>query len=141
MAGQPTKYKPEYCDAIRNWFENYEWFTTETVTENVGGKLETFNKKFPNRFPSLVTFARSINVSRSVLNEWAQKYPEFLQSLNDAKEIIENNLVTLGLSGHYNANMVRFAATNYTGMRETQVIEHQGDANFNFNIIKVSKDE
>ena len=139
MAGQPTKYKPEYCTKIVQFFEEYEYFTKSIVTENVGGKLETFEKLTPNKVPSLVKFARSIKVSRRVLLNWAEDYPEFLRALNDAKELIEEAYQDMGLRGYYNPVLTKYFASNYTELKETQTVEHAGQANFSFNIVEAKQ--
>ena len=57
-AGQPTKYREEYCAAI-----------TEHLTEGA----------------SIASFAASIDVSRGTITNWAADNPEFLVALKAAK--------------------------------------------------------
>lgn len=56
--GRPTKYKPEYCQAV-----------IEVMREGV----------------SLTAFAGSIGVARSSINEWIDKFPEFSEAVNVGK--------------------------------------------------------
>lgn len=57
-AGRPTKYKPEYCDA---------------VIEHMA------------RGASLTSFAAEIDVCRATITEWAGVHPEFLAAVKIAK--------------------------------------------------------
>lgn len=56
--GRPTKYKPEYCD--------------EVIVHMADGA-------------SLTSFAASIEVARSSLNEWMEAHPEFSDACARAK--------------------------------------------------------
>lgn len=57
-AGRPTKYDPMYCDAVLAFMEN--------------GR-------------SLTSFAASINVSRSTIQEWVANHPDFSVAVGIAK--------------------------------------------------------
>ena len=56
--GQPTKYKPEYCDEIR---------------------------KFMGRGYSLSAFAGSTHCSRATIYEWERAIPEFSYAVKSAR--------------------------------------------------------
>jgi hypothetical protein len=58
MTGRPTKYKPEYCDAVVEHCKNGS---------------------------SLTSFAASIDVCRDTISEWVSAYPAFSVSVKKAK--------------------------------------------------------
>ena len=57
-AGQPTKYRKEYCPAL-----------IEHLAEGA----------------SIASFAASIDIARSTVNKWAEDNPEFSEALKAAK--------------------------------------------------------
>lgn len=59
MAGQPTKYKPEYCDRI-----------VEIMSEG----------------HSVAGFARELKVARCTIYQWAKDHPEFADALRVATD-------------------------------------------------------
>ena len=73
--GRPSKYRPEYCGMI-----------VEHMNEGA----------------SATSFAASIDVARSTINEWAEVHPEFSEALRVAKakcaawweRVARNNAVT-----------------------------------------------
>lgn len=58
-AGQPTKYRPEYCEKV---------------------------VEFMSDGSSIVAFAAHLNVTRETVFEWARVHPKFSDSLNLARE-------------------------------------------------------
>lgn len=58
MVGRPSKYKPEYCDAV------IEHMATGA---------------------SLTSFAAEVSVARSVVQAWSHQYPEFGEAVAIAK--------------------------------------------------------
>lgn len=90
--GRPTKYRPEYCDMIVAHMEDGA---------------------------SVLSFAASIDVSRSVINLWASEHPEFMQALARAKaksaawwEAVGRNIA---VTGEGNASMAIFGLKNMAG--------------------------
>ena len=102
--GRPPKYKPEYCDML-----------VEHMSEG----------------SSMLSFAAEIDVARSTLNEWADKYPEFSEAVSRGKAKCAAWWETVGrklaVTGEGNATMVVFGLTNMARdeWRNKQEIDHQ----------------
>lgn len=102
-AGRPTKYKPEYCDAVIKHMENGA---------------------------SLTSFAASIDVARSSINEWISKHPEFSDAVKIAKAKCAAWWESLGrnnaISGDGNATLVIFGLKNMAAedWREKHNLDH-----------------
>ena len=87
--GRPTKYEKKYCEAV-----------IEHLKEGA----------------SLTSFAASIGVARSTINQWMEDYPEFSESVKVAKAhcaawweaLGRNNAIT----GDGNATLVIFGLKN-----------------------------
>lgn len=102
--GRPSKYRPEYCDAI-----------VEHMKDGA----------------SMTSFAAEINVARSTINEWVENYPEFSEAVTRAKakcaawwEAVGRNLA---LTGQGNATLVVFGLKNMSGddWRDRKEVDHQ----------------
>ena len=85
--GQPTKYKPEYCEAIIE-----------------AGK----------RGDSFLEFAGSIDVHTDTLAEWCVKHPEFSVAFKKAKKFCEQYFVRLGRAGMLGQKSERMPGFNST---------------------------
>lgn len=102
-AGRPTKYKPEYCDAVIQHMENGA---------------------------SITSFAASIDVARSTINEWISKHPEFSDAVKIAKAKCAAWWESLGrnnaISGDGNATLVIFGLKNMAAedWREKHNLDH-----------------
>jgi hypothetical protein len=122
--GRPTKYKPEYCKQIEEFFDIDPYReVTDVYTYKDGTTKETI-KLLPNDMIFMGDFARKIGVNKDTLYEWAKKYPEFSDSLKRANELQERLLVVNGLNGVYNSTFAIFAAKNMIGWRDKQELEH-----------------
>ena len=108
-AGRPTKYKPEYCQAIKDFF-NIE------PTQIIDGKTVAID------LPFIQSFSRTIGVSKSTLYKWAEEHEEFSDALKFCKENQERILAANALSGRYNATFAIFTAKNILEWRDRQEI-------------------
>lgn len=115
--GAPTKYRPEYCDKIVEFFG-----VTPTLEEVVKKKLESGIIIFP----TFEKFAHEICVTVKTLHEWCKEHIEFSQSYERAKQMQKAFLIQCGLNDLYNAGFAKFVAINCTDMRERQEVEHSG---------------
>jgi transposase len=102
--GRPTKYKPEYCDAV-----------IAHMSEGA----------------SLTSFAASIDVSRATINVWMQEYPEFLEAAMTAKSKCASWWEAVGrknaVEGGGNATLVVFGLKNMAAddWRDKREVDHQ----------------
>jgi len=105
--GRPTKYKPEYCEKI------VEFFTYIISTNN---------------WPTFEGFAASINVSTETLQDWKNNKPDFSVSYNKALNLQKDNLFMNTLKKNYDSSFARFLASACYGLSEkTQVDQVSSD--------------
>jgi hypothetical protein len=138
--GAPTKFKPEYIQAIIEFFdvEPYRVETTEKSTEYFSdGRVKKETEKtrlIPNKMPTLFGFSRSIGVAYTTVYRWAEKgdstddkFSEFRNAYKDAKELQKEFIISVGMAGAAPAPFAIFTAKNVTDMRDKQEIDHGGN--------------
>lgn len=126
--GAPSKYKPDYCKRIVDFFsvEPYRLVETERMEEHF--KNGTLKKKLvrkrpmPNKLPTLFRFADSIKVDVSTLDNWCKSYPDFFRAFTRAKEMQKEFLISLGLAGVTPPAAFAFVASNITDMRSRGIM-------------------
>lgn len=130
---RPTKYKPEYCDKLIEFFDIEPWEEREIPHyKTVGGEKQlvwTDIKILPVRIPSLYRFAKLISVGYRTLYEWldvnsGSYQQEFSHAFMCAKEIRKDWLIDVGLSGSAPPASFKFVAVNVTDMRDKTETEH-----------------
>ena len=105
MAGRPTKYKPEYCDAVIKVGEEGGW---------------------------LAEMAEACDVCRSTMDNWAAEHPEFLEALTRAKQKAQAWFEKAGRAGliadKFNSSLwaKQMSARHPGEYSERQKIEHTG---------------
>jgi hypothetical protein len=109
--GRPTKYKPEYCQAVIDWMDKEPY----TITDE--------GKKSPNDLPTFERFAHSIGVAKSTIYKWAETIPEFSDSLKKAGELQEDFWRANSLLGLYSPAFTIFAGKNMFGWRDKQDLD------------------
>jgi hypothetical protein len=104
-AGRPSKYDPAYCDQV-----------VEHMREGA----------------SLTSFAASVDVARSTINEWMEHHPEFSEAVKRGKAACaawwEKTNRNLALTGQGNATACVFGLKNMAGedWRDKHELEHSG---------------
>jgi hypothetical protein len=133
VGGAPSKYKPEYCKMIDDFFSRPLQDEIVKHVEDikfVKGKPTKVKRKITEtvtgRIPFIEEFSRSINISHKQLLVWAQTYPEFGEALARAKEKQREYLSHQTLLGRYNPQFAIFLAKNITDMRDIQGHEVSG---------------
>lgn len=128
-AGQPTKYKPEFCDKLIEFFDVEPYEKIELPHYQADGKtLKWMDYKLvPQRMPTLRKFAKSIVAGISSVYRWIDEYKDFRDAFTCAKEIRKDWLIDLGLSGLTPPLAYKFTAINVTDMVDTRVIEDKAD--------------
>ena len=116
--GQPTKYKPEYCQQLIDYFSIDPTKITEdeTVSSADGDKL--IARRMPQRMPWLEGFARKIGVHRNTLRDWCDLHPEFAEAYETAKDLQREFIVDVALSGAAPASFAIFTMKNVCGWRD-----------------------
>ncbi len=148
--GRPTKFKKEFTAELIKFFdtEPTRKEIMETVTEfNAAGEPKKTAEKWkhvPNKFPTLIQFAKHVKVSYFSLKEWAERgedpeiayklrhneglstkevemlkdIAEFSKAYKEAKDLQQDFLVQNGLNGASPAAAFIFTAKNVTKMRD-----------------------
>lgn len=106
--GRPTDYNPKYCADIVNFFLNH-----------------IIDRDKPD-YPTITDFARKYNITRSSINLWATKYPDFSEALKQIKELQKEIIIKGAITGVFNASFSIFAMKNIAGWRDKTDIEHSG---------------
>lgn len=95
--------------------------------------VSTYPIETANPLPTKEGFARSIGVSTRVINDWLERYPEFLHAYDRARDCGKEILNQNALMGRYSEGYAKFVAINCTDMRDKQDIEVSGGVNVTFN--------
>lgn len=116
--GQPTKYKPEYCQQLIDYFsiEPLEIIREQEITGTEGGKY--VSRRLPQRFPWFEGFARKIGVHRNTLKSWCAEHPEFAEAYDTAKDLQREFIVDVALSGAAPPSFAIFTMKNVCGWRD-----------------------
>lgn len=128
--GRPTKYKPEFCDLMIEFFsiEPVKYIEREIMGSGKDGPYvkEIRTEARAATLPTFAGFAREIGVWTSSLGEWRDKHEEFSVAYKECKKLQEQFLMTNALKGHYQANFTIFTMKNVCGWRDKMVTEHEG---------------
>ena len=116
--GRPSKYKPEFCQQLIDFFDVEPW-----GIEN--------GKRVYNRMPTLRRFAKSIGAGISTVYDWIDSkhdsyHPDFSGAFTQARGIRKDWLCDAGLSGLCPPNSFKFVAVNVTDMRDKTETELSG---------------
>ncbi len=125
--GRPTKYKPEYCQQIIDYFSNNDAYE---ILEHESD--ETRRKAFLNRPITMYGFAQKIGVDADTVANWANEKdengvlvnPDFFGSYKAALSMQAKQIIEGGLAGVYNSNIAQLMLKNHHGYRDVQAIEH-----------------
>ena len=118
-------YKPQYCDMIVKFFSPpYYLIKDMTITKPDGTQIDkTEMEALPPIF--LGDFARSIGISkgyRQIFKQWAEKHPDFDDSLKEAVNLEIERYRVNGAMGLYNASFSIFTLKNIAGWRDDKAL-------------------
>lgn len=122
--GRPTKYKPEYCEELIEYFNKEPYRERKVTHKNKKGDEWITYEDVANDLPFLSQFAHSIGVTTSSLERWRKEYPEFSEAYKKAKEMQHNMLATNALRGLYQVAFSIFTAKNITSWRDKQEVSY-----------------
>lgn len=112
--GRPTKYS----EAIQAQADKYV----------AGGHI---GEQDP--VPSVAGLACYLGVNKTTLYEWAEKHPDFSNTLGACKERQEKLALMGGLTNEFNASIVKLLLANH-GYSDKQQLEHTGAGGAPLNI-------
>lgn len=117
--GRPTKYKPEYCQQIIDYFNVEPQQTTYKKTYYADGTLKSEEPVvLAEQFPTLQGFAHEIGVDVDTLLNWTKKHDEFFGAYTRAKELQEKIWLINGMGGLYNSQFAQFFGKNCLGYKD-----------------------
>jgi hypothetical protein len=118
LGGAPTKYRPEYVDQIKAFFDKAPTEMLHKTIETKKGDIITVEEKVGIDFPTLEGFAQSIKVSQRTIHEWMKVHPDFKEAVEFAKTCQAAILLANGMHGHYMQPLTLLFAKNNMGYRE-----------------------
>lgn len=125
--GRPTKYKPEYCQAIIEHFNVPHTKTgiVETRTDH-NDKETTVEKTMGNDFPTMAGFCAKLMISKQTLIRWVEAHEEFSDAYRIGKGIQEDMLVNNAMTGAYSGSFPAFFAKNALDYEDVQKTKDLG---------------
>jgi len=122
--GRPTKYRPEYCEKIIEFFDRklVEIEMIPYTDKNGNEKVKEIMR--PCRLPTFERFAFEVGVCRDTLLTWCDQYEDFFCAYKKAKDLQKEILMQNTLSNLYNAPFAIFSAKNITDMRDTKNVDN-----------------
>lgn len=125
-AGRKSKYRPEFCQDIINYFDVPAIIKTPdktTIDPDTEETIVLSYKEKANDFPMFVDYAIKIGVCLDTLNEWTRRHPEFSDSYKKAKQMQERNWQLCSMKGLYSPAFTIFMGKNVYGWTDKQQIE------------------
>jgi len=107
--GRPTKYKPEYCQAIIDFF-------SIPRTDKKGSACDP---------PFLIDFCLSIGINQDTMHEWVSVHPNFSEAYKIAKLKQEQFLAINAIQDRYNASFAWRTMMNVCGWRDKQDVDQK----------------
>ena len=127
--GRPTKYKPEYCQQIIEYFSREPVTTLYKREYYKDGALKSETPILhPADFPTLQEFANMIGVSKQTVLTWTEQHEEFMDAFTRAKDIQESIWLKNGMSNLYNAQFAQFFGKNCLGYKDKVEVDSKVDA-------------
>lgn len=137
--GRPTKYKPEYCEQIIEFFDIEQTMKKKKQVATNKGVVE-IEEEEAAEFPTFVDFAMEIGVNIDTLKEWRDKHPNFSAAYKKAKKLQEGLIISNGMKGRYNTTFALFFLKCNAGWND-KAAETEANRTFNLNYVPKKDDE
>lgn len=124
-AGQPTKYKPEYCQRIIEFFSVPPYREVQVSHRDKKGEEFFTTEERMNDPPYFSQFARSIGVTEETLYTWAERHSEFSEAFKMAHKLQEEFISLIGLKGLSNPACTIFFLKNKHGWKDRDATPQQ----------------
>jgi hypothetical protein len=121
--GAPTLYKPEYAQAIIDYFEAAQLPGDLAPDDSGPGSGRRQTERIYTHMPTLQGFARSIGTSTKVLKDWEMRHVAFGLACARARDIMDQHLAQGLASGVYNPTGASFVAKNLAGWKDRTEVE------------------
>jgi hypothetical protein len=129
--GAPTKYYPEICQELEDWFNQEPFEEQEIPHYGKDGEIKYIEKKrHPRQLPTLINFARSKKIGLTTLYDWANEnhasyQPEFSKTYKEVMKTGQKEfLIQNGIAGLWNPVFSKFVAVNMTDLKDKAEIDH-----------------
>lgn len=117
--GQPTKYRPEYCQSIIDFFDRSSW--------EIHYDMKETPKVMPkDNVPTVIRWCRSLGIHPRTVSLWVSKYPEFAEAHETAMELQKAFLIESGLT-HGSGGFAMFMLKCNHGMVEPKTDAEEKD--------------
>ena len=115
--GRPIEYNEEMLKKAREYLTSCEDEEIEKGTDDK--PIYSLKVKLPTKGG----MANYIGVARDTLYDWASKYPDFSDIMEQLSAEQENKLINNGLSGDYNPTIAKVLLTKhgYSDKQETDI--------------------
>jgi hypothetical protein len=121
--GRPTKYKPEYCKALVDFFDVEINIFKDVSSTNKDGSTKEWTEEEASPLPTFLKFAKSISVSYDILLDWEKKYIQFHHAYNTAKELQKHFIIENTLRNNYQGYFAGLMMKNMHGWRDKTELE------------------
>lgn len=124
--GRPTKYTPEVCERIVEFFSKEPFTPVKTVDGDPVIDRNGVVVMQPCKLPTLEGFAIQEGIGTSTIWDWSSNHPQFSAAIMQAKQRQKDILIQNGLFGLYEKTFAKFVAINVTDMVEKSQQEITG---------------
>lgn len=126
-AGRPTKYTPQICEDLVNFFDGDPYEDREIPHMGKTGEFKWMDyKRMANKLPTVRSFCKKYKIHYDTFYEWVKVHPQFSDAFTRAQELRKWFLIENGLNGTYNPLFAKFTAINITDMRDKQDVGIDG---------------
>jgi hypothetical protein len=123
--GRPTKYRG--AETLKKGRDYLDQCVPERIRRTVRKSPTSESHKYyvqPN-LPTMAGLSLYLGISRSTLYEWKNIYPDFSDLLERLLAEQEETLINYGLSGEFNASIVKLILCVRHGYREQHTVKYE----------------
>lgn len=117
--GRPTKYKPEYCQDIIDFF-NVPLVEEKAKDVVSRGECITLTEEEASDMPTMAAFSCKIGIPKKTIYEWAKKHKDFGNAMQVAKGYQENYLLVNGLKNKVNPRLAEWCLKMNHGYKDVE---------------------